>query len=117
MPARKAPTARTTRAASPVDEGVFAVPAPAGSLPKNRFHFRMPDGAKHSVPQLQYVSGAGAEFIDQAVEDGADEVRLCRGLMAIEDAAAGEAVRTLANDQVLELSRAWIAAGSVTPGK
>ena len=98
---------------------VYNVPKSEGAKKGNRFAFRAVDGGKvFSVPFLQYLSGDGAEFIETSIEGGrADEARLTRGLIAIECPAAAEAVRKMANDQVIGLSQAWAAASTASLGE
>lgn len=97
---------------------VFNVPKAAGDKKENRFAFRAKDGGKvYSVPFMQYVSGAGAEFMEDAVEQKLDEVRMTRGLLSIECPQAKDAIRGMAMDQIVSLSRAWAAASTASLGE
>jgi hypothetical protein len=95
---------------------VFEVPASEGEKKVNRFAFRH-KGKVFSVPKLQYLSGEGADYLLLAAKEGYDEPRTTRDLIGIENPAAAEAVRKMANDQVLRTSAAWIEASATSLGE
>ncbi|MFE7717486.1 hypothetical protein ACFU44_00365 [Nocardia rhizosphaerihabitans] len=97
---------------------VDTVPVSEGSKKENRYAFRLRDGGKvFSVPKLQYLSGKGTDFLDEAIEQGLDEIRLTRALIAIECPEAAEGARNLAADQVMWISKRWAEASTITVGE
>ncbi|MEU4709513.1 hypothetical protein AB0G00_24115 [Nocardia salmonicida] len=97
---------------------IETVPRPEGHKRENRYSFRLKDGDKvRSVPKLQYMSGEGTAFIEEAIEKSFDEVRLTRALLAIECPAIAGEVASLHADQILWLSKKWAAASAITVGE
>ncbi|KAA0021807.1 hypothetical protein [Antrihabitans cavernicola] len=97
---------------------VFTVPKSLGSKRVNRFPFRVADGGKvFSVPFVQYLSGAGADYLEEAAEKGHDEIRLTRRLVEIESPDASEAVAKMSRDQVKALGEAWAEASTASVGE
>ena len=94
---------------------MFVVPASEGSKKENRFEFKIGQ-KKYSVPFIQFLSGEGAEFLDD--QGGRlTEAVLARRLLVMECPEAGEAVRSLAADQATALSRAWVEASTASAGE
>lgn len=94
---------------------MFVVPKAEGSKKENRFEFKI-TRKTYSVPFIQYLGGDATEFLS---ENGAlmGEVALTRKLIAFECPEASEEVRTLSNDQVQALSKAWAEASNATVGE
>ncbi|WP_280430037.1 hypothetical protein [Nocardia brasiliensis] len=96
---------------------VFTVPPSKASKRENRFPFRTrPGGRVYTVPKLQFFSGESAAFIKEQV-NGLSEAQITRELIRIECPDAVADVKQMADDQVIELSGAWVAASGITVGE
>jgi hypothetical protein len=97
---------------------VDTVPAPAGSKRENRYYFRCKDGGKvYSVPKLGYISGEGGDFIVNGMEQGFDDFKMTRELLAIECPAAADDIKAMTRDQIAYLSTRWAEVSMITPGE
>ncbi|CAM4134503.1 hypothetical protein NONI108955_10960 [Nocardia ninae] len=97
---------------------VYTVPKSQGAKRENRFYFRAKDGGKvYSVPKLQYLSGDGSDYIEQAIADEVDEIRMTRRLLIVECPAAEQDIRRMAGDQIADLSVAWAEKSTVDMGE
>ncbi|WP_280395563.1 hypothetical protein [Nocardia brasiliensis] len=94
---------------------VYEVPPTEGKRKENRFAFRV-NGKIRSIPKLAFISGNGAKFA--ADNDGAlSYPMLYRELIAIECPAVREEVYAMADDQIINLSEAWVTASGITAGE
>jgi hypothetical protein len=94
------------------------VPKSEGSKRPNRFAFRCRDGGKvYSVPKPQYLSGDGSDYIESAIADKVDEIRMTRRLLIIECPEAEDEIRRMAGDQIAHLSNQWAEASTATVGE
>ncbi|WP_431941679.1 hypothetical protein [Nocardia grenadensis] len=97
---------------------VDTVPASAGSKKANRYEFRCkPGGTVYSVPKVQYLSGEGSDFIEEAIKADMTEITLTRRLLMIECPEAADEIRAMAGDQIMFISRRWAEASNITPGE
>lgn len=96
---------------------VFKVPAPAGHLKKNRFHFEL-GGEILSLPKMEFVPPDADDFLKDMSPD-LTRKDFVLGFIEACDPEVGKKVHEarLHRDQVYALQDAWIAASKLNPGE
>lgn len=94
---------------------MFVVPKSEAEKKANRFEFKI-GAEKYSIPLIQFLSVAGAEFLTEQAAEVSEAVAMVR-LVETECPEAVAAVRALGTDQARALSQAWVEASNATLGE
>lgn len=98
---------------------MFQIPAPAGSLKKNRFEFKLGDESV-SLPKLEFLPVDADDYLDK-MEGGRNVSNrtYIHGLVEAVDAEVGEKFRALrlTRDQTNAFYEAWQNSSKVTTGE
>lgn len=95
----------------------YQVPKSKASIKQNRFEFSI-DGKTYSVPLLKYLSGNKIEEIAAAEDKGGmASIVVSFSIFGDKGTPAGDAVRTLDQDQLGELNDAYMKASGISVGE